>query len=50
MWWWMPIIPALRRQREDCEFKDSLDYMGKIPHLKQTKQQKSQQKRNMLFL
>jgi hypothetical protein len=32
----MPIIPALRKLRQDCEFKTSLDYMKK-PCLKKKK-------------
>jgi hypothetical protein len=30
-WWYIPIIPALRRLRqEDCEFKTSLGYIVKL--------------------
>jgi hypothetical protein len=35
MWWYMPVMPARRRLRqEDCEFKISLGYIARAYLLK----------------
>jgi hypothetical protein len=39
VWWYMPIIPALRRLRQkDLSLKASLGYMGRPPHQTTTKE------------
>jgi hypothetical protein len=43
-WWYMPVIPALGRQRqEDPEFKASLGYIAR-PYLKTSKITNKQKK------
>jgi hypothetical protein len=44
-WWYMPIIPAFRRLREeDCKFKASLDYIGRHGSKTKAKIKNKQQK------